>query len=109
VLNKNGFEVLLAENGQAGLDLFREQSERICLVILYLTMPVMGGEQVFDLLRAIRPDVRILLASGYSETDAAARTADRGFAGFLKKPFSVNALTEAVASALASRGGTRDV
>jgi DNA-binding NtrC family response regulator len=60
----------------------------------------MGGEQAFDLLRAIQPDVPILLASGYDETDAATRTANRGFADFLKKPFSVDRLTEAVASAL---------
>jgi CheY-like chemotaxis protein len=100
VLERSGFDVLLAENGQAGVDLFREQSGRISLVILDLTMPVMGGEQAFDLLRAIRPDVPILLASGYDESDTAARTADRGFAGFLKKPFDVNRLTEAVASAL---------
>ena len=100
VLEKSGFEVLLAENGQAGVDVFRDQSERISLVLLDLTMPVMGGEQAFDLLRAIRPDVPILLTSGYDETDAAAMTVDKDFAGFLKKPFSVNRLAEAVASAL---------
>ena len=98
-LEKSGFEVLLAGNGQAGVDLFKEQSGRISLVILDLTMPVMGGEQAFDLLRAVRPDVPILLTSGYDETDAVART-NREFAGFLQKPFDMNRLTEAVASAL---------
>jgi CheY-like chemotaxis protein len=100
VLEKSGFEILVAENGQEGVDLFRKQSDRISLIILDLTMPVMRGEPAFDLLRAIRPDVPILLASGYDETDAAARTADKHFAGFLQKPFDVNRLTEAVASAL---------
>jgi PAS domain S-box-containing protein len=99
-LEKSGFEVLSAENGHAGVDLFREQSGRISLVILDLTMPVMGGEEAFDLLRAIKPDVPILLASGYDESDAVARTATKNFAGFLQKPFDVNRLTEAVASAL---------
>jgi DNA-binding NtrC family response regulator len=60
----------------------------------------MGGEQAFDLLHAIKPDVPIVLASGYDETDAVARTANKDFAGFLQKPFDVNRLTEAVASAL---------
>jgi DNA-binding NtrC family response regulator len=60
----------------------------------------MGGEEAFDLLRAIKPDVPILLASGYDESDAVARTATKNFAGFLQKPFDVNRLTEAVASAL---------
>ncbi len=100
ILEKAGFQVLVAENGQAGADLFRKQSERISLVILDLTMPVMGGEQAFDLLRASRADVPILLASGYSENEAAARTVGRDFAGFLQKPFDVDRLLEKVASAL---------
>ena len=99
-LTRIGFEVMLAENGQTEVDLFKEQSERISLVILDLTMPVMGGEHAFDLLRAIRPDVPILLASGYDETDAVAKMVNKDFAGFLQKPFDVNRLTEAVASAL---------
>ena len=100
VLEKSGFEVLAAENGQSGVDLFREQSRRISLVILDLTMPVMGGEQTFDLLRAIRRDVPILLASGYDESDAVARIAGKDFAGFLQKPFDIPRLIEAVASAM---------
>ena len=103
-LAKSGFEVLVAENGQAGVDLFKEQSGRISLVILDLTMPVMGGEQAFDLLRSIKPDVPILLASGYDEIDALARTADKNFAGFLQKPFDVNRLIEAVGSVLVRAG-----
>ena len=88
------------KTAKTGVDLFKEQSGRISLVILDLTMPVMGGEEAFDLLRAIRPDVPILLASGYDETNAVARTAGKNFAGFLQKPFDVNRLTKAVASAL---------
>jgi CheY-like chemotaxis protein len=104
MLENMGFEVLLADNGQAGADLFREQGERIALVILDLIMPVMGGEQVFDLLRAVRKDVPIVLTSGYDETAAAARTAGRGFAGFLQKPFTVDRLNEKLASALGLEG-----
>jgi len=100
VLEMSGFEVLSAENGQAGVDLFRQHSSRVSLVILDLTMPVMGGEQAFDLLRAIRPGVPILLASGYDESDAIARIAHKDFAGFLQKPFDVGRLIEAVSSAI---------
>ena len=99
-LEKSGFEVLSAANGKTGVDLFREQSGRISLVILDLTMPVMSGDTAFDLLRAIQPHIPILLASGYDETDAEARAANKEFCGFLQKPFDVNQLTEAVASAL---------
>ena len=82
------------------MNIFKEQSRFISLVILDLTMPVMGGEQAFDLLRATRPDVPVLLASGYDESDTLARIADKDFAGFLQKPFEVDRLIEAVASAL---------
>ena len=100
VLEKNGFQVLIAEDGQAGVDVFRQQSGRISLVILDLTMPVMGGEEAFDRLRAIQPDIPVLLISGYDQTEAVARTAGKPFAGFLRKPFEMYQLTEAVAAAL---------
>jgi CheY-like chemotaxis protein len=70
------------------------------LAMLDLTMPVMGGERAFDLLRNIRPDVPVVAASGYDESDAIARIADKEFAGFLQKPFEVDRLIETVASAL---------
>ncbi len=101
MLQKLGFGVLLADNGQSGVDVFRDRGERISLVILDLMMPVMGGEQAFDSMRAIRKDVPIVLVSGYNEAEAAARTAGREFIGFLQKPFTVNRLSEVVASALA--------
>jgi PAS domain S-box-containing protein len=100
ILKKLGFEVLLADNGQAGVDVLRDQGELVSLVILDLTMPVMGGEQAFDSMRAIRKDVRIVLMSGYDKAEAAARTAGKDFTGFLQKPFTVDRLSEAVTSAL---------
>lgn len=81
-------------------DPFREQTGRIFLITLDLTMPVMGDEEAFDCFSAIRHDVPILLASGYHETDAVARTTDKDFAGFVQKAFDLDGLTEAATSAL---------
>jgi CheY-like chemotaxis protein len=100
MLEKSGFEVLVAESSQAGAVLLQAEGQRISLIILDLTMPLIGGEQAFDLLRAIRPGVPILLASGYDETEAAARTGGRQFAGFIHKPFDLDRLLDAVNSAL---------
>jgi two-component system CheB/CheR fusion protein len=100
ILKKRGFEVLEAENGHSGVNLLREHAEQISLVILDLTMPGMSGEQTFDHLRSIRADVPIVLASGYSETEAVGKTAGRRFTGFLQKPFTVDRLIETVAAAL---------
>ena len=100
ILRKRGFEVLLAHNGRAGADVLRDQGERVSLVILDLTMPVMGGEQTFDLMRAIRKDVPIVLMSGYDETEALVKTAGKDFTGFLQKPFTMDRLIHVVAAAL---------
>jgi CheY-like chemotaxis protein len=102
ILGKSGFEVLVADGSPTGADLLRAHGERISLVILDLTMPGISGEQAFDLLRAIRPSVPILLSSGYGEAEASARSGGRPFAGFIHKPFDLDRLLDAVNSALKS-------
>ena len=100
MLQSMGFSVLLAENGQDGVEMFRRQSAHIVLVMLHLTMPVMGSEQAFDLIREIHKDVPTILISGYDQSEAAARTAGRNFSGFLRKPFTLDRLSEKVAAVL---------
>lgn len=100
VLQAQGFEVLQAENGKEGLDIFQRQGSRITLVLLDLTMPVMGGEETFHRLKAIRPDVKILLTSGYSQEDAIDRFPTIGLAGFIQKPFLPSQLLERIRQAI---------
>ncbi len=76
VLKRAGFEVLLAEDGATAVELFRQHASAIQLVLLDLTMPDMDGEQTFKALRAIDPQVNVVLSSGYDE----ASTTRRGFA-----------------------------
>jgi two-component system CheB/CheR fusion protein len=100
MLENAGFNVLLAENGGEGVEIFREHGKMISLVILDLTMPGANSEQVFDLLRSIRADVPVVLASGYDQREMAERGAGKDFAGFLHKPFDVDTLLEVVDTAL---------
>ena len=86
ILGKFGFEVLVAENGRQALGTFRIHGE-IRAVLLDLKMPVMDGAQTLPELRKLRPEVPVLLASGYSESEATARFEGERFDGFLKKPF----------------------
>ena len=81
--------IRLADNGRTGVDLFRAAPEAIALVVLDLTMPHMDGEEAFRQITALRPDVRVLLMSGFNEQDAVARFAGKGLAGFLQKPFAL--------------------
>ena len=65
LLQKRGFVVLAAEDGHAAVDLFREHAEDIDVVLLDLTLPGMSGQEVYEELRALKPDTKIVFTSGY--------------------------------------------
>ena len=85
------------------MDIFAGLPDQIALVLLDLTMPVMSGEEAFHRLRAIRPDVAILLTSGYDEATALEAFSRVHVSGFLKKPYTGEELAEAVRHALGRR------
>ena len=95
MLEKMGYTVIKACCGDDAVRLFNDIPKQIDLVILDLIMPDIGGGEVFDRLRAIRPDIKVLLASGYSMGDAAAIIA-RGCNGFIQKPFGMQKLSHAI-------------
>jgi len=102
-LESYGYRVLLANNGKEALEQFREMSESIDLIVLDLTMPLMGGEEAFRHLRAVRADIPIVLSSGYNESEATRRFGDGGIAGFVQKPYRSINLREKVDTVLAER------
>jgi CheY-like chemotaxis protein len=79
---------------------YREWPEGFRAVLLDMTMPVMGGDEAMRAIRAIRPDVRVVLMSGYSLQALEGRFAGDGPFVFLEKPFRVADLKGAVRSAL---------
>jgi len=91
-LESFGYSVLLANSGAAAIEIFEERSEQIDLVLLDMLMPGMSGEETFRALRAIRPDVKVLLSTGFAPDEAAQRFTDEGLAGFLRKPYDPNQL-----------------
>ncbi len=95
--------MLLAENGVAGVEVFKQQFDQITLVVLDMTMPVMSGAETFDRLKAIRSDVPIILSSGFSEVDAVQRFKRLGLAGFIQKPYTGAALAGKAKEFAASR------
>jgi CheY-like chemotaxis protein len=100
-----GFSVVTAEDGARAIEVFREAADRIDLVVLDLTMPVMDGEEALRHLREIRPDVRVVLSSGFSEADAVREFAGERLAGFLQKPYTSRRLEEVVRRAMPKGGG----
>ena len=72
----------------------------ITLVLLDLTMPHMNGEEAFRALREMDPGVRVVLSSGYSESELTARFAGKGPSGFVQKPYTLSVLREKLRAAL---------
>jgi PAS domain S-box-containing protein len=99
-LQRYGYTVLTAQNGQDAVDLFRAVASEIDLVLLDMTLPAMPGEAVFRELRAIRPSVRVLATSGYSELEAFSRFGEE-IDGFIQKPYKAARLAEKVHEILA--------
>lgn len=102
ILKHLGFTVITASSGQDAVQKYRRQKDDIDLILLDMIMPEMTGAQTFDQLKAINPEVRVLLTSGYSEDGQAADILRRGCRGFVQKPFRVNVLSQKIQDALRS-------
>ena len=96
MLRALGYDVLTAGDGKTALSLYRNHRDRISLVILDMIMPDMGGGMVYDQLKVLNPDIKALLASGYSIDGQATEILDRGCNGFIQKPFDLQSLSEKV-------------
>jgi PAS domain S-box-containing protein len=91
-LESRGYTVLSAAGGQEAVEIVRARGAEVALVLLDLVMPGLGGDEVYLCLREIRPDLPVLLVSGYDEREATARFAALGLPGFIQKPWQVPAL-----------------
>ena len=101
MLNELGYEVLLANGGKEALRVFDENKDRINLLILDLIMPDLSGEIVYDRIKSLRPDIRVILSSGYSIEGQAESILKRGCDGFIQKPYNLNQLAQKIKQILA--------
>ena len=99
ILQKLGYSVLEARDGQEALEVFENNKNTVDLVILDMRMPYNGG-RAFDQLKQIKSDVKVLIASGYTEDQQIREMFKQGCIGFIQKPFSVNLLSKKVLKAL---------
>jgi signal transduction histidine kinase/CheY-like chemotaxis protein len=101
MLQSLGFDVLTAVDGVEALELYRKHMDEIVCVVLDLTMPRMDGHETIVQLKAIREDVRVLLVSGFSESEVSARVGPGSVSAFMQKPFGVAALRAKLRAVLA--------
>ncbi len=100
LLRGAGYNVVTAQSGFECLDLFRASPRQFDLVLLDLSMPLMDGEETFNRLRALRPDVRVLLCTGFVQQERLNHMLEAGLLGFLQKPVGSQQYLAAVRTAL---------
>jgi PAS domain S-box-containing protein len=87
------YTVLKAHNGTEAVDIFKANHDKIKMVILDIIMPDIGGGEVYDKIKPINSDVKVLLSSGYSVDGQAIELLERGCDGFMQKPFTMEELS----------------
>ena len=100
VLQNLGYSVILAENGLDAVEICRENPGQIDLVILDMIMPKAGGHQTFLRLKAIDPQVKVLLSSGFVSENEVQDLLDQGACGFLPKPHRLPVVIRAIRDVL---------
>jgi PAS domain S-box-containing protein len=100
MLGRAGFDAVGISDAHEAIATFRRRADEIGVVLLDRAMPELSGEAVFEELRRIRPDARIVLLSGYTEESAREAFAGKGLAGFVHKPFLPATLVRTVRTAL---------
>ena len=96
LLEELGYHVISATGGQEAIQIYYANKDRIALVIFDMIMPGMDGGDLFDALKSINPDVKAILASGYSIDGKAQMIINRGVQAFLQKPFRVDDLSKKI-------------
>ena len=87
MLEKVGFQVITASSGEEALQLFKEEGERVNLVLLDLNMPGMGGFRCLKRLKEMRPDIKVIICTGYLDDETITKIRELNVEDFVHKPF----------------------
>jgi CheY-like chemotaxis protein len=105
-LERDGHEVLAAAGGAEALEIFRENIDRIGLILLDMSMPGMSGSETLAELRKISAWVPVAILSGYSEEEISAQLVGMQVLKHIQKPFTAASLADSVGAVLAAAGET---
>lgn len=90
ILEARDFSVLEAGNGKEAIVLFEKNADELELVVLDLTMPVMDGMDTFKYIKKIKPDIKILLVTGYDDMWDLEELIEQENTEILKKPYQID-------------------
>ena len=96
MLKTMDYDVLTARDGEEAIEVYNKHRDIIDLVLLDMVMPDMGGSKVYNRLKEMNPDVKVLLSSGYSINGEATEIMERGCNGFIQKPFNLKDLSQKI-------------
>lgn len=96
-----GYDVILADNGKTGLERYKNNHQNIDAILLDMVMPEMDGRDCFRGLQKINPDVRVVLASGFSVREDVDEMVVSGLKDVIRKPYSAAEVSQALANAMA--------
>jgi PAS domain S-box-containing protein len=104
ILKSSGYKTVCASSGEEGVDVLRAGTVDVDLVLLDMVMPGMDGEQTFDALRKIKPQVPVLLTTGFSQGESCVRVLNNGAKGLVRKPYKSEDLLQHIRVALGDGG-----
>lgn len=87
LLERLGYQVIKAQGGEEAITLAMNYQNRISIAVLDMVMPGMDGPSTFHKLREMMPDLKVLLCSGYVESEQVHELVEDGAVGFIRKPF----------------------
>lgn len=100
ILKNLGYEVMSANDGEEGVEVFKEHQSKIDLVLMDMVMPKMSGTECFHAIREISHDIPILLCSGFTGSASINELLENGATAFLKKPYTTPDISQAIYLAL---------
>jgi signal transduction histidine kinase/ActR/RegA family two-component response regulator len=96
LLEAMGYTVLEASGGREAVEIYKDNKDKIDLIILDMVMPRMSGGEAYDRIKEINPKVKVLLSSGYSIDGQAEGILARGCDAFVQKPFGMRELSQRI-------------
>jgi len=105
MLQELGYTVDTCADGEEAVDFFAANRDSLDLIIVDMIMPRMGGYDCVHRLKEMRPDVKIIITTGYSIASDTQRILTKGIAAFIQKPFEMEEFAATVADVLAGKFG----
>lgn len=100
ILQTCGYNVITANDGLEGIEIYNNRKDEIDLVLLDMVMPKKSGKETFEEIRKINTDAKVLLSSGFKQDERVKQVLSLGVDGFIQKPYTMYILAKAVSDIL---------